>query len=131
MSFKFRTLDTTDQMTYFAFTYPYTYRELQASLDRLTRRYGNGGRSYEQLRSLPVTGIYFHREIAVRSLEHRRMDLLTITGLNGITHQREIRLRKSDQLLPVYFFLYECKIFSLLVRIETNLFKKFPQHVFP
>jgi hypothetical protein len=101
MSFKFRTLEAaaTDQTTYFAFTYPYTYRELQAHLDRLTRRYGNGHRSYEQLSSMPLNGIYFHRENAMRSLERRRLDLLTITGLNGITEQREISLRKAGRLL--------------------------------
>ena len=97
MSFKFRTLDTTDQTTYFAFTYPYTYRELQASLDRLSRRYGNGSRSYAQLSSLPATGIYFHRENAMRSLENRRLDLITITGLNGITDKKELSLREARQ----------------------------------
>ena len=48
-------------MVYFAFTYPYTYRELQASLGRMERRLGNGGQSFGGLQLLPDTGIYFHR----------------------------------------------------------------------
>jgi hypothetical protein len=50
------------------------------------------------LRGLPATGIYFHRQNAIRSLEQRRLDVLTITGLNGITDQKEIALRQAYSL---------------------------------
>ena len=92
MSFKFRVPDDNHGTTYFAFTYPYMYKELQINLDRVHRRYGNGHRSYDELSTLPETTIYFHRETVVRSLEKRKMDLITLTGMNGLTRDRELNL---------------------------------------
>ena len=89
MSFKYRNSDNPTGITYFAFTYPYTYKELQSNLDRLHRKSGNGSKPFAELASLPETTIYFHRENVVRSLEKRRLDLLTITDLSGISQERE------------------------------------------
>lgn len=36
--------------------------------------------------------IYYHRELLIRSVEGRRIDLLTITSFNGIQAEREERL---------------------------------------
>lgn len=36
--------------------------------------------------------IYYHRELLVKSVEQRRVDLLTITSFHGIQHDREPRL---------------------------------------
>lgn len=92
MSFKFRNPAILTGPTYFAFTYPYTYKELQTNLDRLHRRQGNGCKPFSELKALPDTTIYFHRETAIRSLEKRKLSLLTITGLNGIQEEKEQHL---------------------------------------
>ena len=92
MSFKFRNLDHASGPVHFAFTYPYTYKELQANLERLSRRQGNGSKNFSELASLPENSIYFHRENVIRSLEKRRLDLLTITAMNGILDEKEASL---------------------------------------
>jgi hypothetical protein len=56
-----RCLEEPEAVVYFAFTYPYTYRELQQSLGRMERRHGNGALSFAALQQLPDTSIYFHR----------------------------------------------------------------------
>jgi len=89
MSFKFRNLEEPDSQVFFAFTYPYTYKELQTNLAKLEKKHGVGHLDLTALQSLPTTGIYFHRELVIRSLEHRRMDLLTITGMNNIMQEKE------------------------------------------
>ena len=89
MSFKFRCLEEAGSLVYFAFTFPYTYRELQSTLGRLERKHGNGGQAFAALQQLPDTAIYFHRELVTSSLEGRRLDLLTITGTNAMARQRE------------------------------------------
>jgi len=89
MSFKFRNLEEPDSQVYFAFTYPYTYKELQANLAKLEKKYSMGHLDYAGLQGLPSTGIYFHRELVTRSLEHRRLDLLTISGLNNVLEEKE------------------------------------------
>ena len=61
MSFKFRCLEEAESVVYFAFTYPYTYKELQQCLGRLERRHANGSNSFVALQQLPDSTIYFHR----------------------------------------------------------------------
>ena len=92
MSFKFRNPEVHTGTTYFAFTYPYTYKELQNNLDKLYRKHGTGTKSFEELTSLSAGAVYFHRENVTRSLEMRRMDLLTISGMNGIREEKEATL---------------------------------------
>jgi len=89
MSFRFRTLEDTSNVVYFAFTYPYTYKELQANLAKLYKKHGNGSSPFDQLAVLPETSIYYHQETVIRSLEHRKLSLLTITGMNGIQESKE------------------------------------------
>ena len=82
-----------------AFTYPHSYRELQVFLNKLDRKHGCSDKTYLELSPAAgaVTGeagnaIYYHRENAVYSCEKRRIDLLTLTGMNGITDEREEKL---------------------------------------
>lgn len=49
-------------------------------------------KSFTELSSLPAGAVYFHRENVIRSLEKRRMDLLTISGMNGILEEKEATL---------------------------------------
>ena len=72
MSFKFRCLEEADSVVYFAFTFPYTYRELQQCLGRLERRHSNGSTTFAALHQLPDSNIYFHRSV-FRSLSELLM----------------------------------------------------------
>lgn len=42
--------------------------------------------------------IYYHRECAIKSLEGRRLDILTITSYHNITNEKEERLK---ELFPI------------------------------
>jgi len=42
---------------------------------------------------MPPSSIFFHRENVCYSLEKRRIDLLTISGPNGILPEREEKLK--------------------------------------
>lgn len=76
-------------ITYFAFTYPFAYDELQRRLDAVDRAMGGGNGG---LTASSLDDVYYHRECAIRSLEGRRLDLLTVTSRHGITTEREDRL---------------------------------------
>ena len=86
--------------TYVAFTYPYSYRELQLYLSRLERKYGNDS-SFTDTTNIDEkqspSKIYFHRELVIRSLLNFRIDLLTITDTNGMSEDREATL---ENLFP-------------------------------
>ncbi|XP_026322040.1 cytosolic carboxypeptidase-like protein 5 isoform X3 [Hyposmocoma kahamanoa] len=100
LSFKYRTSDNTKATTFFAFTYPFSFAELQIALNTI------------DLKMLPLPpplspdDIYYYRECIVYSLEGRRVDLLTITSHHGITTEREERLRNlfpDNQERPLKF----------------------------
>ena len=84
--------------TYVAFTYPYSYKDLQNFLGRLEKKHsGLAEKPFDALTKLPPSSIYFHRENICYSLEKRRIDLLTISGVNGLLPERE---EKLDKLFP-------------------------------
>lgn len=114
MSFRFRTLEDTSHVVYFAFTYPYTYKELQANLAKLYKKHANGSDPFDQLSALPDTSIYYHQETVIRSLEHRKLTLLTITGINGIQESKEDNLENlfvEEENNRPYKFLNKKTIF--------------------
>ena len=79
-------------ITYVAFTYPYSYKELQSYLGRLEKRFSSLDMSHEDIRSQSPNYIYFHRENLCYSLQNRRIDLVTISGNCGILDERESNL---------------------------------------
>ncbi|XP_075971390.1 cytosolic carboxypeptidase-like protein 5 isoform X3 [Anticarsia gemmatalis] len=87
LSFKYRTSENLKATTFFAFTYPFSFAELQIALNSI------------DLKMLPLSpaqspdDIYYCRECLIYSLEGRRVDLLTITSHHGITSEREERLK--------------------------------------
>ncbi|KPJ19309.1 Cytosolic carboxypeptidase-like protein 5 [Papilio machaon] len=87
LSFKYKTSDNPKATTFFAFTYPYSFAELQLALNAVDGK----------LLPLPAPqspdDIYYCRECLTYSLEGRRVDLLTITSHHGITAEREERLK--------------------------------------
>ncbi|XP_050305436.1 cytosolic carboxypeptidase-like protein 5 [Anthonomus grandis grandis] len=86
LSFKCRSPENTESITYFAFTYPFSYTELQKMLGTIDTKW---------LSIQPITedDIYYVRETACVSLEGRNIDLITISSYHGITMQREDRLK--------------------------------------
>lgn len=57
-----------DACVFFAFCYPYSYSDLQQSLDELDLRFASKDGN-----------IFFKRELLCHSLDQRRLDLITIT----------------------------------------------------
>ncbi|XP_046674489.1 cytosolic carboxypeptidase-like protein 5 isoform X1 [Homalodisca vitripennis] len=73
MSFKYRTLENLRAVTYFAFTFPYSYSELQANLNLIDSKFLTSN-----IKPQPkLDDIYYHRETVCYSLDGRRVDLLT------------------------------------------------------
>ncbi|XP_065338340.1 cytosolic carboxypeptidase-like protein 5 isoform X1 [Cloeon dipterum] len=91
LSFKFRTLENQNATTYFAFTYPFSYTEIQNHLKQIDAKCQSFKQQYAQ--SNDPNTVYYHRECVVRSMEHRRVDLLTVTSHHGISEELEPRLR--------------------------------------
>ncbi|KAL0882170.1 hypothetical protein ABMA27_000718 [Loxostege sticticalis] len=87
LSFKYRTSENLKATTFFAFTYPFSFAELQIALNSI------------DMKMLPLPppqsldDIYYCRECLIYSLEGRRVDLLTITSHHGITSEKEERLK--------------------------------------
>jgi cytosolic carboxypeptidase protein 5 len=68
-------VEVADDKLFFAFTYPYTYTMAQTEMAQLDEQHQN---------NLDEKGsIYYHREIVTHSLDGRRIDLLTISSVDG------------------------------------------------
>ena len=77
-----------DTLMYIAFTYPFSYSETTEYFDKMEMRIKNEFSD----------SIYIHRELLTYSLEDRNVELITITGTNGISEtEREDRI---DKLFP-------------------------------
>ncbi|XP_030758911.1 cytosolic carboxypeptidase-like protein 5 isoform X2 [Sitophilus oryzae] len=95
LSFKFRTPENADSCTYFAFTYPFSYTDLQKMLVNIDSKYFTIQPTCED-------DIYYVHETVCESLEGRNIDLITITSYHGITMEREERLKNlfMDKTVP-------------------------------
>lgn len=82
LSFTFRTPENPKAITYLAFTYPFTYLDLQHYLNKIDAKMLK-----QNLTSADT--IYYHRECAIKSLEDRRLDILTISSHHNISTERE------------------------------------------
>jgi len=67
------TFEADEETVYFAFTYPYSYQDLQMKLASLEERLETESKS-------AAGSILFQRELLGRSIEGRRLDLVTITS---------------------------------------------------
>lgn len=105
LSFKYKTPENPQSITYFAFTYPFSYGEMQQMLDNIDRRFANTTASSKD-------DIYYIRECVCHSLEGRRVDLLTISSHHSMSGQREPRLKNlfPDQNIPRPFCFMEKKV---------------------
>lgn len=79
LTFQYSITDCRKLTTFFAFCYPFSYTECQHWLVRLDERFTS---------TLP-DGVYYYRELLCRSLEGRRVDLITVTSVDGISEERE------------------------------------------
>ncbi|XP_048517280.1 cytosolic carboxypeptidase-like protein 5 isoform X3 [Dendroctonus ponderosae] len=86
LSFKFRAPENPESCTYFAFTYPFSYSDLQKMLTNIDTK-------YISIQPIAEDDIYYVRETACLSLEGRNIDLITLTSYHGITMEREDRLK--------------------------------------
>ena len=85
LSFIYHTPENPKAISYLAFTYPFTYQDLQNYLGRIDNR------MLKRILLHP-DDIYYHRECAIKSLEGRRLELLTISSFHNISTDREDRL---------------------------------------
>ncbi|XP_043492312.1 cytosolic carboxypeptidase-like protein 5 isoform X2 [Polistes fuscatus] len=84
LSFTYYTPENQKAITYFAFTYPFSYTDLQNYLKKIDIKMAK--------RFVTSTDdIYYHRECAIKSLEGRRLDVLTISSYHNILSVREDR----------------------------------------
>lgn len=100
LSFKFKTPDP-QSVTYFAFTYPFSYLELQSYLGNLDAKYLNAVPNSKD-------DIYYTREVVCNSLEGRRVDLITISSYHNVSTEREVRLKNlfpEDNIPRPYRFI--------------------------
>ena len=79
-------------ITYLAFTYPYSYKELQSYLGKLEKRFCSQEMNFEDIRNQNPSYVYLHRDNLCYSLQNRRIDLITISGSSGILEERESEL---------------------------------------
>lgn len=69
-------VEQANEKLYFAFTFPYTYSMLQNELEEFDTRHANN--------LSEADSVFYQREVITRSLDGRRIDLLTITAPNGV-----------------------------------------------
>lgn len=74
-------MDFENDVVFFAFTYPYSYAQLQSELEQMEETHVN---------TLDVPGsVYLTRELITTSIDQRRIDLLTITAAGGHLQEQE------------------------------------------
>eukprot|EP00347_Sterkiella_histriomuscorum_P018404 403345634 len=77
-----------ETMMYIAFTYPFSYSETTEYFDKMQLKIKNEF----------ADQIYIHRELLAYSLENRNVELITLTGTNGVSEsEQEDRI---DKLFP-------------------------------
>ncbi|XP_046740154.1 cytosolic carboxypeptidase-like protein 5 [Diprion similis] len=91
LSFVFRTAENIKAITYIAFTYPFSYTDLQNFLKKIDAK-------MTKKNPTVADDIYYQRECAIMSLEGRRLDLITISSHHNISTEREARL---NRLFPI------------------------------
>lgn len=108
LSFVYFAPENPKAITYFAFTYPFSYTDLQNYLRRVEARILK--------RSITsADDVYYHRECAIKSLEGRRMDLITISSFHNISTEREDRLNNMfpEKTEERPFKFWDKKVYSL------------------
>lgn len=80
-------VEANEDKIFFAFTYPYTYTVLQSELAEIDNSFKSSSSSSSGQNS---EDIYYKRELVTESCDRRRIDLLTITSLEGKSSTGEL-----------------------------------------
>lgn len=86
LSFKYKTPENVQSITYFAFTYPFSYADLQKMLSNIDLKFHNYIPSSQD-------DIYYTREVVCKSRGGRDVHLLTISSYHGMTSEAEVRVK--------------------------------------
>ncbi|OXU27482.1 hypothetical protein TSAR_010642 [Trichomalopsis sarcophagae] len=115
LSFNYRTSENPNAVTYFAFTYPFSYTDLQNHLKKIDAK------MTKQNVNL-ADDIYYHRENAINSLEGRRLDILTISSYYNILTEREAKLKDlfPDENEERPFKFQDKKIIFISARVHPG-----------
>lgn len=76
-------IDNREVPVYFAMSFPYSYEDLQHSLESIDKRMAGHD------------SVYYRRDLLIRSVEGRRIDLITISSLSQDTNNSEDRVHPS------------------------------------
>ncbi|XP_033200464.1 cytosolic carboxypeptidase-like protein 5 isoform X1 [Bombus vancouverensis nearcticus] len=115
LSFVYFAPENPKAITYFAFTYPFSYTDLQNYLRRVEARILK--------RSITsADDVYYHRECAIKSLEGRRMDLITISSFHNISTEREDRLNNMfpEKTEERPFKFWDKKVIFISARVHPG-----------
>ncbi|GIY96738.1 hypothetical protein CEXT_450121 [Caerostris extrusa] len=85
-----------DSITYFAFTYPFSYTECQNMLDDIDNKMGSS-LYISKNNKPPDNTVYYCRELLCHSLGGNKIELLTISSCKGLMMERE---KKLPDLFP-------------------------------
>lgn len=111
----------TNECTFFAFTYPFSYSDCQDLLVHFDQKFSNGiflpSGSFTSERR-----IYYSRELVCQSNKELRLDLLTISSCKGITTDREKRLPHlfPDPSMPTSYKFKGKKVVFLSSRVHPG-----------
>jgi len=67
------------EKVYFAFSYPFSYHDIQEKMLKIEKKLENAN----------YLDVYFHKELLGRSIEGRKVDLITLTSKKGMTNEHE------------------------------------------
>jgi hypothetical protein len=104
-----------DDITYFAYSYPYSFAEITQKLDEMQSKMTNSKNTY------------FHREVLTYSREGRKQEMVTISSLDGINEDGD-REEYVDGLFPEHsgrgedrpLKYYDKKVIFLSSRVHTG-----------
>ncbi|XP_058801298.1 cytosolic carboxypeptidase-like protein 5 isoform X2 [Phymastichus coffea] len=115
LSFNYRASENPNAITYFAFTYPFSYTDLQNYLKKIDAKMSKQNTHL-------ANDIYYHRECAIKSLEGRRLDILTISSYYNKSVEREAKIKdlfpEENEERPYKF--YDKKIIFLSARVHPG-----------
>ena len=99
LSFAHHLSEVSGSKTYFAFCYPWSYEDCQEQLNEIESKYQFLEIcSWETLSKMDSKTVYYKRESFTNSFEGRRIDLMTITDMEGMSYEREEHF--DEKLFP-------------------------------
>uniref|UniRef100_A0A0A9YG00 Cytosolic carboxypeptidase-like protein 5 n=1 Tax=Lygus hesperus TaxID=30085 RepID=A0A0A9YG00_LYGHE len=128
LTFKHRLQDNDRVVTYFAFTYPFSYTDLLGFLSNVELCHIQRSKSEDPTMN-KLDEVYYHREVLCYTLDRRRVDLITISSHHNITNEREPRFQHlfPDVMIPRAFKFDKKRWYprSPMARFRLNLRREF------